>query len=324
MTADRVGPHSAVRRNVTDRIPRALFVAVLLIGLWPIEGRAQQGGVELLAPEMLFAQGWRFSLTALRREDRDLYDGTQTVSDALGQRFTEHAVVLGIDYGIRHDFSLSALVPYVHRELRVFDGTRHRHLTAEGLGDVVLMAKYLAWKRHWRRGAAHWAVVGGVELPTGEARETRDGVRLPSKVQPGRGAWTPIVASSVNLEMDRTRFDLVGLIKLNQEGTSDLRKGNQYSLEFDAGYRWYHAQYPGPSHSVKIGILWRHESRSRQNGSDVANSGSDVLILRPGLTFHFTPGTTIKVSYDWPIYRHYHGQQLGYEERFAVAFGIRF
>ncbi len=285
---------------------------------------AQQGGVELLAPEMLFAKGWRFSLTALHKEERDLYQGTRTVTDPLGQRFSEQAVVLGADYGVRPDFSLSVLVPYVYRELRVFDGTRHTHLTAEGVGDVVLLAKWRAWKKDWRRGAAHWAFVGGMEFPTGEARERRGGVRLPTKVQAGRGAWTPIVATSANLELDKLRFDWVGLLKLNQEGASDLRKGTVYSTELDAAYRWWHAPYPGPSHSVKIAVVYRHESRARQFGSDVRNSGSDIVIVRPAMTFHFTPATTIKVSYDWPVYRDYNGQQLGYERRFAVAFGIRF
>ncbi|MEM7164734.1 MAG: transporter [Planctomycetota bacterium] len=297
-----------------------LYIALFVVTLgWQSGVSAQQGGIEVLAPEMLFSRGIRVSLSGITRVQKKTFRGANDVTDPLRRRFEERTAVLGIDYGLRADMSLSLLVPYTHRQLRSGGSSQ----SAEGVGDAAFLAKYRVWKTDWFRSAAHVAVFGGVQAPTGNSRESEGGVRLPQKIQPGRGAWNPIVGFSANIELDRLRFDYTALYKFNQPGTG-TRRGDFFATEIDAAYRFWHEPYPGPSASIKVGVKYTHQSHDRATGQRVSNSGSDLIVIHPGVTFHFTPATTVKFSYDFPLYRDYGGTQLAFERRFSMAFGIRF
>lgn len=298
------------------------IVTVFTLGASTVE--AQQGGIELIAPETLFARGVRVSLSGLYRFEDELFSGANDVPDPLGQEFQEQTHVLGIDYGLRPDITLSLLVPYSRKQLKTRVGAGHLRQSSDGLGDVAFLAKWRVWKHDWHRSAAHVAVFGGLEAPTGDTRDTEDGARLPRKVQSGRGAWNPILGFSANLELDLFRFDYSVLYKINGPGAFDREDGDLFATEVDAAYRFWHEPYPGPSASVKLGVRYSHESHARQSGSRVSNSGNDIVLLRPGMTFHFTPATTVKFGYDYPLYRDYGGTQLALDQRFTFALGIRF
>ena len=310
------------RRNICElRAVRTLVVlTIAFIGVaFTQPAAAQQGGIELLAPEMLFARGIRVSLTGISRVDNQAFSGSDDVTDPLSRRFEETTTVLGLDYGIRADLSVSLLVPHSSKELRSGGTTQ----SADGLGDIAFLTKYRVWKTDWFRSAAQMVVYGGIEMPTGESRETENGVRLSHRVQPGRGAWNPMVGLAANLELDRWRFDLSTLYKFNQNGTG-RRRGDSFFVEVDGAYRFWHEPYPGPSASIKVGLRYSYAEHARLTGTTIDNSGFDLVTVHPGMTFHFTPATTVKFSYDIPIYRDYNGTQLAFERRFAVAFGMRF
>jgi hypothetical protein len=284
------------------------------------EASAQEGGIEVFAAETIFDQGTRISVSHIYKERGSLFSGTEKVSDPLDQAFHEHRVVAAVDYGLRADLSVSALLPYVYKELEANTGD----LDGSGFGDAAFLIKYRPYKRDWKRSAFHLAAIGGIETPTGSTSERDGGARLAPGLQPGLGAWNPFIGASANLDLSRWRFDAHAFYKENTEGAQDFERGDFFSFELDGAYRFLHTKYPGPTASGKVGLQWRSEDAATLNGVNVTNSGLQELRLRPGLSWHPRPSIDISFSVDVPLYQDYDGSQLGLDYRTFLAIGIRF
>jgi hypothetical protein len=298
-----------------------LWISLPLLALgMGVELQAQEGGIEVFAAETLFSRGTRVSVGHVFRSRGTLLDGSNKTSDALDRKQTEHRLVTSVAYGLRRDLSLSALLPVVRRELESDAGDERN----SGLGDLVLLAKYQTYKKNWKRGAAHVALIGGLEFPTGETDARGAGGRLAPSLQAGQGAWSPFVGVSGNASFNRLRFDAIAFYKLNTEGSQDFERGDFLSLETDVAYRFLHAKYPKATASAKLGLQWRHQGSAQLDGSRLINSGSDELILRTGLTWHPAPRWDVTLALDLPLYQDYGGEQLALDHRTFFAVGIRF
>lgn len=303
-------------RGAGPRIP----AAALLAGLALSAPRAQEGGIEIFAGETLFESGWRVSVTELYKPRRELFRGANEVADPLGREFLESRTVLGLDYGLDRGITLSALVPFVYRELE----TGGRELTASGLGDIALLGKYRLLGQEWQGGAFNWSALGGLEIPTGATDAREGGVRLPPMVQVGTGAWSPFAATSATLDLERARFDATVFYKVNTEGTQDFELGDFFSLTALASYRFLHFKYPGPTFAARGGLQWRHESRAHRAGVTLADSGTDELLLRVGLSSHPVPAMDLSLDARVPVYTDYNGTQLARGVELFLAVGLRF
>jgi len=307
-----------------DRTSAFAFVTLCVVTCQGSPAFSQEGGIEVFAAETLFEQGFRISESHLYKRAGGLYSGSNRIGDPLGRLFEEHRAVTGIDYGLLPGLTLSALVPVVHKQQEQLNGGRSETLSSFGLGDIAFLGKYRIYKNDWKRSAFHFAIIGGLEVPTGATNARENGVRLAPSLQPGSGSWDPFAALSANLSLDRLRFDGLLFFKANTEGTQDFSDGDFFAAEVSAAYRFWHEKYPGPSASAKLGLQWRHHERAETRGQIVANSGAEETVLRAGLTFHPVPRMDLTLSVDVPVYRDFNGQQLGRDVRTFLALGIRF
>ena len=302
---------------------RALCVLALV---WIYSGstEAQEGGIEVFAAGTLFDDGWRVSESYLYKRKGTLYRGTSEVSDPQDRLFEEHRAVTGIDYGLFPGLTLSALFPVVYKRQEQRVAGSRETLESFGLGDIALLGKYRVYKDDWKRGAFHLSLIGGLEFPTGDTDADEDGIRLPPSLQPGSGSWDPFAAVATNLNLNRVRLDALAFYKLNTEGSQDFKEGDFFALEFAAAYRFWHTKYPGPTASARVGVQWRHRERAELDGKWLTDSGSDEIVLRPGLTFHPLPSIDLTLSVEVPVYRDLNGEQLGRDVRAFLALGFRF
>jgi hypothetical protein len=223
----------------------------------------------------------------------------------------EHRAVFGFTHGVMPDLSLSLLLPVIRKESSNLPdpGVTQR---SEGLGDATLLGKYRFFSEYWEQSAFHVAAFGGLELPTGSSRE-----RL------GSGSVDAIGGVVLTLSIARFRFDALALYKANNEGSRDFSEGDFFVLGTSFAYRFYHAQYPGPSASAKVGLSWRQEDPDKGGLAD-ANTGLSELRLLAGLTYHPYPEIDLVASVEVPVYGDYDGEQLGLDVRTFFGFGIRF
>ncbi len=299
-----------------------MFLAVVISASANVS--AQDGGIQLLAGETLFAEGFRTSMSHIYERDDRLYRGSSRIGDPTDRQFEKHRAVFGLDYGLLPELTLSALVPTVHIEQRVRGAGGSQFLRATGLGDIALLGKYRVWKRDWPLSTFNLALIGGLETPTGDTRARDGGMRLGPTLQPGSGSWDPIAAVAATLSINRVRFDASILGKVNTEGSRDYADGDFFGARAVIKYRFLHMQYPGPTAGLSAGVTYRHEGRDEIDGRGVRNTGFDEILIGCGLTCHPSPGWDVSISVQAPFYRDVRGTQLSEGLRTFVAVGIRF
>lgn len=281
---------------------------------------AQQGAIELFAGETLFAEGWRAGWTQIESQREGLMSGTHSVDDPDQERRRDSRSVLLLDYGILPELTLSLLVPFVSKDLRSNAGNE----SSSNLGDVALAAKYLLHRNRWHGGAFNWSVVGGVELPSGKDDEYSNEKLLPTYMQSGAGATSPFLATSITYGEGRMRYDATLFVKVNGEGAQEREQGTFLSANAAVGYRFWHETYPGPTAKAKLGVEYRTQGHSEVAGVSDPNSGSDLFLLKAGLSAHPRPDIDLSLNVEVPVIEDYNGEQLGQDTRFLFSLALRF
>lgn len=297
-----------------------LSVAAPLVSPLASPLAAQDGGIEVFAAEPLFSSGTRLSLTHIHESKGSFYRGSNEATDPLDRKLDEHRAVLGIDHGLKGDFTVSALVPYLDLDFQSDAGNSD----SSDFGDIAILGKYRFYERNWPQSTFNVAVIAGVETPTGSTSERENGSRLPPGLQPGSGSWDPFISLSSNLSQGRYRLDANAFYKVNSEGAQDLDRGDFLSLSLNGKYRFWHERYPGPTAGVKLGLQYRYEARSELDGVNVANSGSSVIRGRTGFSWHPAPNIDVSFLVEVPLYQDFNGEQLALDYRTFLALGLRF
>ena len=112
--------------------------------------------------------------------------------------------------------------------------------------------------------------------------------------------------------------------KENTNGKRQHEEGDSLVISGSAGYRIINEEYPGPTVGVGAGLKYQHRSRSKVGSASLPNSGSDILFLHLGLTYHPIPRIDIAVGLDHPLYSNYNGTQLSRDIQVSITFGMRF
>ena len=307
-------------------IPRVLPLLALV---FPAGVSAQDGGIEVLSGNTIFESGTRISLSHLYSSRGSLFRGSDEIGNGDGLSMREHRAVLGFNYGLLPELSLSLLLPYVSKESSGHPSGVAERSSSEGLGDVALLGKYRFFSEYWTRSAFHVSAIGGLELPTGSSDEPGAAGLLPFSMQPGSGSLDAIVGLGLTLSTGRYRFDTHVIYKANNEGDGDFSEGDFFTIGGSFAYRFYHAKYPGPSASAKIGLNWRHEAPDEEvGGGALADTGLDELRFSAGLGYHPYPAIDLVALVEIPVYGDYRAGagsgQLALDVRTFFGFGIRF
>ena len=304
-----------VRRN-----PDLKFRIILTLCALASPCAAQSGGIETLTGEMLFSGGTRVSVTHLHREKSGLMSGSTSVADPLNRSSTLDRTTISLDHGLSSKFTFTALLPFVQKSSESGGVTA----SSSGVGDAAILVKWLVAHDYWPRSGWHIAMAAGVEVPTGETGIQEGTALLPASMQPGSGSWDPFVSFSANLELDRWRFDTIALFKSNNSGAQQTEEGDAFAFDLVGAYRFLHAQYPGPSANVKLGLLYRDQAQSTFAGAPIVNSGSEVWLGRVAMAWHPQPQWDLSLAVDVPISESYDGTQLALDYQVSLAVGIRF
>jgi hypothetical protein len=294
------------------------YLAPLLLALSTSSVAAQEGALDVLDGETLYEDGWLFTLGYEFEHQQGLREGRRRVNDPLDRKQMEHITTVSAHYGLLHTLQLTAIVPYVRRELRLHDPAGPDRLSADGLGDSTLLAKWRFYRWDTKGQTLNIAALSGLDLPTGSDHERDHGVRLPRSLQPGSGSCDPFVGAAATYEPYRWRFNAFALYKRHGEGGQDLKEGDQLFAELAAGNRFWLEPYPGPFMRFDVMLRHRHDWRGRQDGDIVHNSGGDLITVGANLAFRPRPVLDFQVAVEFAVWQRVEGVQL--EEDFSVFF----
>ncbi len=284
---------------------------------------AQEGALDVLDGETLYEDGWLFTAGYETHVRRGLLSGSIRIADPLNQYEFNQAVVVSAHYGLLHTLQIGAIVPYVTHVLQIDNPGGPFRLSSNGIGGVTLYGKWRYFRWDDVGKALNFAMIGGLELPTGRDHVINQGVLLAADEQPGSSSWDPFFGTAVTYEPGRWRFNAMSLYKRVSSGTQFSKQGDQFFTELAAGNRFWLEPYPGPFMRADLLLRYRHEWTDSQFGTTGANTGSDQLTIGVNWAFRPQPSLDFQISVEVPLYEAVRGIQLKNQVAVFAAFGFR-
>ncbi|MDH5641354.1 MAG: hypothetical protein OEY28_08670, partial [Nitrospira sp.] len=145
-------------------------------------------------------------------------------------------------------------------------------------------------------------------------------------LQPGRGAFSGVLAHLAALELDNLEMFLTFQYRWRSIGVggSDFDFGDTFSVSTSAAYRFVKEEHPGSSLSLSLGLSYSYTSPHRDNGDEVGSSGSRVINLTPAWIWHPTVWWDMKLSVNIPVFRDVNGTQAHAPYSISLGLGRRF
>jgi hypothetical protein len=307
------------------------------------------GGLAVFSPDTLdeghWAAGLRFLYTRPeRRSDAELEALAGQSIDAHNTDYNLNASV-GVSYGITHELTVSAELPYVRRDhLREGGVGEVEQLgSVAGIGDASLLAKY----RLTHGDGAGFALIGGIKMPTGSThRHSIGGERLETEHQPGTGSWDPIFGASAATKLGAIRLTASALYQLSTKGAQDTRLGDRLqggialSHHFgprphehhEAVHNHHHGDELDEHHAdehhdswdafVELGGEW--EGRQRIAGQIEQESGGKWAYVAPGARFNSAAGWSIGAALAIPVWQRIRASHPDNRYRLMLSLGRAF
>jgi hypothetical protein len=263
---------------------------------------------------------------------------------------------IGVSWGAAEWLTLSGRLPYVVRgniragEVEGTEPEAHSHGDAKGLGDAVVLARMRVLHRPDARIAA--AIISGLKTPTGKTDVSSGGERLETHLQPGSGAWDPLVGVAVSRASSAVSVYVGILYDVATDGAQDTNLGDaafySASLTYRAlGRSHEHPHEHGEEHhhdsdhehgemehehvdhaGTALDVLLEFGGDSRQKtavaGVDDDNTGGTRLYLSPGVRVSGAGRWGAFVSVGIPVVENHNGIQDDAKYRISAGAAIGF
>jgi Putative MetA-pathway of phenol degradation len=310
-------------------------------------GFGSGGGLGILSPDTLdeghAGLGLRFVYTRPeRRSDPQLEALSELGVDAHNTDYNLNAAV-GAAYGITHDLTVSAELPYLRRDnLRAAEHGAVEHLGGvSGVGDLSLLAKYRL--AHGEHGGV--ALIGGIKVPTGSTHKTSPGgERLETEHQPGTGSWDPIFGLAAGTRAGPFAVSASLLYQLSTKGAQRTRLGDRLQSGIALSHRFgepesahresinhHHGdeldEHSGVHHAswdAFAELIGEWEGRQKIGGEVEEESGGKTLWLAPGARFNSASGLSLAASFGVPLWQRIRKSHPDNDYRLTLSLGKAF
>ena len=349
------------RCDFARRVARSLWCGVAVMSVPAFadhmgpNGFGSGGGMNVLSPDTLdeghSAVGLRLTYTRPdQRSDAELERLAGQHVHAHNTNYNLNAS-LGAAYGVTHELTISAELPYVRRD-HLREGW-HSHEGGEaineveelgsvsGLGDLNLLAKY----RLTHGVEANFALIGGIKIPTGSTRQKSDhGERLETEHQPGTGSWDPIFGAAFGTKLGAVGLSASALYQLSTKGAQHTKLGDRLQggialshrfeggeQRHDAGLNYHHGDELDEAHDAPhaswdaiVELTGESEGREKVAGEVEEASGGSVVWLAPGARYNFASGLSFGASFGVPLWQHIRRSHPDNDYRLSFSVGKAF
>jgi Putative MetA-pathway of phenol degradation len=256
---------------------------------------------------------------------------------------------LGAAYGITHELTISAEMPYVRRD-NLREG-EHSHVGGEtinevaqlgdvaGLGDLSLLAKY----RLTHGEGSGFALIAGLKVPTGSThKHDLEGERLETEHQPGTGSWDPILGAAGGTKLGPMQISASALYQFSGKGAQRTRLGDRAQAgialshrfgppehhhddadehDHDHGEHEHAAPHGHQSFDAFIELSGEWEGRQKVDGDIEQASGGKTLWLTPGARFNSASGFSVAAAFGIPVWQHIRASHPDNDYRLTFSIG---
>jgi len=225
-----------------------------------------------------------------------------------------------LDWNINPQWGLTLLLPMVDRS--------HEHIFNEdngaggvepelekwnfsAIGDVRALARY----RFYQDETSNAGVRFGLKLPTGSiSKKNSAGEEAERTLQPGSGSVDSLLGAYYNHHMGNMAWFIQGIWQETVHERDNFEPGRK--LGIDAGLNY--SATPDLTLMLQLNLL--HKSKDSGSNAESADSGSTMVNLSPGFSYHILSGTQLYGFLQKPIYQYVNGAQL--TANWSAAFGV--
>jgi len=219
-----------------------------------------------------------------------------------GFSLVDHSFTLEGTVGLGADFYVKADVPYavdVTAETEYPDDYRD---VTRGLGDVSAAAKWAFVNGDGPRAAA----LAGASFPTGDEEE-----------ELGAGVVAPKVMLVAGAAVPRGRlYGGVSYSYVPKKGDDDAGDAVGYHATYDVRLS------AGGAVTAPVEVIGTVATRDKTDGEEVADSGSHVLAVSPGVTVTFAGAWTVCGGVIVPVLESGWGYDYDYAPHVTVFYGF--
>jgi len=319
------------------------------------------GGISVAGPDTLEDGQWFIGArTIYVRPDQRSDEGLAALA---GQHIHAHNTdynlntSIGLAYGITSNLTVSAELPYVHRDdMREGEHSHHGgHATnevvergdASGIGDLSLVATY----RVAESETAAFSLIGGIKVPTGNTHKRDDeGVRFETEHQPGTGSWDPIIGAAGRAKLGLLQLNASAIYQFSGKGAQDTRLGDRAHLGIALSHRFgpaehhheeahetghEHGEHEGGGHEhtaphghaswdAFVELTGEWEGRQKVGGDIEETSGGKSVWLTPGARYNAASGFTIAGGVGLPLWQDIRVSHPNNDYRLTLTVGKSF
>lgn len=229
-----------------------------------------------------------------------------------------------VGYGVTADFSLFGVLPVVDKTLRATTpaGVRVKRTTS-GLADARLFARYIAYTNNAPGRTVRIAPFAGVELPTGDNKDSDGLGRLPATFQRGSGSFDPFFGVVTTYQTLDYEVDAQVSYKVNTRADG-FEFGDEFHADASLQYRIWPPRLEGgtPAFVYAVGeVNFAYKEKNRIAGAANPNSGGITVMLAPGIQY-VTQRLIAEAIVQIPVVRDVNGTALA--DSITVRAGVRF
>lgn len=208
-------------------------------------------------------------------------------------------------YGITSKTAAFGVLPIVYRDLTM--GTSSSNV---GIGDITLFVRQELFKKDWALKTFRVAVLGGIEIPSGDSPFSSNSVDVPLGVV-------------TSYQTHRQEIDLDLRYKINTNGNGvDHGDDFIYNLAYQIRILPWKLPETGVPNQLNFVIEanGKYTQTDRTGGASVANTGGNTIFISPGIQF-VTKRVIYEASFQIPVAQNLKGNQL--ETRWSINGGTR-
>ena len=272
------------------------LVCVAAVAAWAATGAAQaHGPIFSPSPHTPFKGAYAIGVQYARERE-----------SAPGEDNTVQELALEVEYGVTADWELTAEFPYTRKGQTAASN--------EGLGDVVLGAKYRFLRVDTPGLQRSIAALFQVKLPTGD-----------DKAIPRLGSGSTDFLAGITAGYEGRRWYGFTSVRYrrNTEGGGGLKKGDKQFFDVSGGVRPWLTGYREPDWVFLLELNWENAERDELNGALLQDTGGRELFLSPGI-FWTLRNHAIKGGLQLPVARNRRGDEADTDFRFKIGWEAHF
>lgn len=290
------------------RARSASFLFLVIIGVIPIQHLEAQ--INSPAGRTLFARTfmWRSDFRYIRIS-RLLLDGEE-VKDPSNQEIRVAAWENSFVYGLLRDTTVVAIVPFFNRDFEA-QASQPIAETATGFGDPMFLIQYDGFYNFYKQnrplGFTRIAGFFGVKAPLG-------------KDSFSTGSTDYLMGSIFSYWQNRWFYSVSGQFTATTEANS-VDTGDLFRYDASVMYKLF--AYPEwKDLFLVLELNGEMETKARQHGAELANTGGHTIFVSPGIEFFLQPNVVLEFSLQIPTVQSLNGLQIGRD--FSVVAGFRY